>query len=443
MGRAMIALEMPFSGLPAWAETLFYAVFVLIVLVWLWTLVLFVLSRRALGSAPDPDDEARDTLLWVFLVPALNEEVTIADSVSRLLAVEARNKAILVIDDGSTDATAAALDAFDTPELEVLHRAAPEARQGKHAALNAGWRHLDRTLGTGRWSGWPRERVVVCVVDADGRLDPDSPRFAAPHFADERVGGLQVLVRIYNRSRALTWCQDVEFSIFGLLYQAGRTPSGVAAMGGNGQFNRLSALDEIVDEDVGGPWRARLTEDQDLGLHLIEAGWRSVADARTTVDQQGLPGFRGLLRQRTRWAQGNFQAMRHIGRMAGVRRPILVRVDQLAYLLQPAFQALVGVAFVASILLAIFDVAGYWGSDGLWQLLFFFLLGYGGILLGCIARGARSGARGILLGVLIVPVYAAYAWLLWPVLARAVVRQVTGRREWKKTAREQIGDVTP
>jgi hypothetical protein len=41
--RAMIALEMPFSGLPAWAETLFYAVFVLIVLVWLWTLVLFVL----------------------------------------------------------------------------------------------------------------------------------------------------------------------------------------------------------------------------------------------------------------------------------------------------------------------------------------------------------------------------------------------------------------
>ena len=51
---------------------------------------------------------------------------------------------------------------------------------------------------------------------------------------------------------------------------------------------------------------------------------------------------------------------------------------------------------------------------------FFFLLGYGGILLGCLARGARTGVRGILLSVLIVPVYAAYSWLLWPVLARAV-----------------------
>jgi 1,2-diacylglycerol 3-beta-glucosyltransferase len=441
--RAMISLAMPFSGLPPWAETLFYIVFVLIVLIALWTLVLFVLSRRALGSAPDPDEEGRDTFLWLFLVPALNEEVTIADSVSRLLAVEARNKAILVIDDGSTDGTAAVLDAFDTPELEVLHRVPPEARQGKHAALNAAWRHLDQMLTSGRWSGWPRDRVIVCVVDADGRLDPSSPRFAASHFTDDRVGGLQVLVRIYNRSRALTWCQDVEFSVFGLLYQAGRTPYGAAAMGGNGQFNRLSALDEIADDDIGGPWRDRLTEDQDLGLHLLEAAWRSVADARTSVDQQGLPGFRKLLGQRTRWAQGNLQAMKHIGGIAGVRRPMLVRADQIAYLLQPAFQALVGVAFVASIFLAIFDVADYWGRDGWWTLLFFFLLGYGGILLGCIARGARTGARGILVSVLIVPVYAAYSWLIWPALARAAARQVTGRRAWTKTAREQIRDATP
>jgi hypothetical protein len=122
---------------------------------------------------------------------------------------------------------------------------------------------------------------------------------------------------------------------------------------------------------------------------------------------------------------------------------MLVRADQIAYLLQPAFQALVGVAFVASIFLAIFDVADYWGRDGWWTLLFFFLLGYGGILLGCIARGARTGARGILVSVLIVPVYAAYSWLIWPALARAAARQVTGRRAWTKTAREQIRDATP
>lgn len=44
---------------------------------------------------------------------------------------------------------------------------------------------------------------------------------------------------------------------------------GTAGLGGNGQFNRLSALDEIADHD--GPWHDRLTEDQDLGLRLIAA----------------------------------------------------------------------------------------------------------------------------------------------------------------------------
>ena len=80
---------------------------------------------------------------------------------------------------------------------------------------------------------------------------------------------MQSLVRIYNRGHLLTWLQDVEFSVYGYLFQAGRDHWGTAGMGGNGQFNRLSALDDIADEE--GPWRDRLTEDQDLGLRLIAA----------------------------------------------------------------------------------------------------------------------------------------------------------------------------
>ncbi len=248
-----------------------------------------------------------------------------------------------------------------------------------------------------------------------------------------------MLVRIYNRNRPLTWCQDVEFSIYGFLYQAGRTPWGTAGMGGNGQFNRLSALDSIADEDAGGPWRDRLTEDQDLGLRLIEAGWRCgsrVTDERRT--SKGVPSLRGLLRQRTRWAQGNLQAMAHLGAAWRADLPWLVRLDLVAYLLQPVMQALVGVAFAASIFLAIFNVANFWGDDGWWQLAFFFLLGFGGIMLGCIARGAQNGAAGIARNLLIAPVYAAYAWIIWPVLARATVRQLTRRSDWAKTTREPI-----
>lgn len=443
MGGTVIALTMPFENLHAWAQVLFYVAFGLIIVMLAWTTVLFVLSRKALRSAPPPDDQAADGFLWLFFVPALNEAVTIADSVERLLTVEVQNKRVIVIDDGSTDGTADALDEFEHPELVVLRRVPPDAGKGKAAALNAAWRDLDSLLASETWSRFSRDRVIVCVVDADGRLDPRSPEFVAPHFADEHLGGLQLLVRIYNRSRPLTWCQDVEFSVQGLLYQAGRTPHAIAGMGGNGQFNRLSALDDIEDSESGGPWRDRLTEDQDLGLRLIEAGWRISAEARATVDQQGLTGFRRLLRQRTRWAQGNMQAMGHLGAMSRLERPWLVRLDLIGYLLMPLFQAYVGVAFATSIILAIFDVAGFWGNGGGWQLLFFFVLGYGGVTLGCIARGARNGLGGIAAGLLVVPVYAAYTWLIWPVLALAGVRQLMGRSDWAKTGREPIDDPVP
>ena len=417
---------------------IFYVAFALIVATLGWTLILFVSSRKAIRSAPDPDPAAADDFLWVFLVPALNEEVTIADSIDRLLAVEATNKAILVVDDGSTDGTGEVLAGLADPELEVLTRVPPEASKGKAAAVNSAWRHLDTMLSSDRWSGWPRERVIVVVVDADGRLDPHAPGHVAAHFADPRVGGLQVLVRIYNRHRPLTWCQDVEFSIYGLLYQAGRTPWGTAGMGGNGQFNRLAALDTVADPETGGPWRDRLTEDQDLGLRLVAAGWLGVAESQTNVDQQGVPSLRGLLRQRTRWAQGNLQAMAHLGATWRAELPLPVRLDLVAYLLQPVIQAVVGVAFALSIVFAIFDVANFWDDSGWIQLLFFFLLGYGGVTLGCIARGAGRGSAGIAISLLIIPVYAAYSWLIWPVLARAATRQLTRRTDWAKTAREPI-----
>ena len=84
----------------------------------------------------------------------------------------------------------------------------------------------------------------------------------------------------------------------------------------------------------------------------------------------------------------------------------------------------------------IFDVTPLWGDLELWQVVFFYLLGFGGVLMGCIARGAARGVGGALKGVLVAQVYAFYTWILWPVLIRATVRQLTDRRAWAKTERE-------
>ncbi len=430
MSVAALAVRWPFEGLALPWQVLFGVCFLVVVAMFLWTLLLFVRAHAALLHPPEVPAEGADGFSWVFLVPAMNEEVTIADSVARLLEVPVARRRIVVIDDGSDDGTPEILAGIESPDLFVLRREEPDAQKGKAAALNYAYRSL-RDYGD-------RQRTIVVIVDADGRLHGDAPAFAAAHFADPRVGGVQSLVRIYNRQHLLTWLQDVEFSVYGHLFQAGRDHWGTAGMGGNGQFNRLSALDDLADEE--GPWRDRLTEDQDLGLRLLAAGWEGRQDLRAIVDQQGLSRLRPLFRQRTRWSQGNLQAL-------GLRRAVVTapaprpaRVEQLAYLLMPIWQGVIGLGLVGALVLWATGAVPFWGAGPTWQLAFFYLLAFGGTTMGCVAARSGTGPLGWLRGVLVAQVYTPYTWFLWPVLLRSTARQLSARDTWAKTEREAIDD---
>ncbi|MCB0831380.1 MAG: glycosyltransferase, partial [Solirubrobacterales bacterium] len=233
----LIAAEwLPFQGLDPFFQALFMITFLIVVAMFFWTIVLFFRGVRSTREMVHRDEVNPELFEWVFLVPALNEEVTIADSVSRLEALEIRRKRIVVINDGSDDRTAEILAERTDPDLYVVERKPPEARQGKAAALNFAFHEV-----TSRFKFNP-ETTIFCVVDADGRIAPDSLPFVAQHFMESEVGGVQTLVRIYNRHQVLTWFQDLEFSIYGHLFQAGRNKWGTAGMGGNGQYNRMDAL---------------------------------------------------------------------------------------------------------------------------------------------------------------------------------------------------------
>ena len=80
--------------------------FLVIVAMCLWTVTLFVRGQRSIAGAPAASPGADDDWTWVFLVAALNEEITIGDSVERLLALELAHRHVIVIDDGSDDAHA-------------------------------------------------------------------------------------------------------------------------------------------------------------------------------------------------------------------------------------------------------------------------------------------------------------------------------------------------
>lgn len=422
---------MTVDGVPAPFVGLFVLALLVVAGMLAWTVLLFVRGGRAERHSPPASDELTDRFLWVFLVPALDEAVTIRDSVERLLAVRVGRRRIVVIDDASTDGTGEILATIDHPDLTVLRRELPDARRGKAAALNHAYRWLGATL-----VDVDRREVVTVIVDADGRLHPDAPRYAAAHFADPQVGGVQSLVRIYNRRHPLTWLQDVEFGVYGHLYQTGRNDWGTAGMGGNGQFNRLRALDDLADDE--GPWRDRLTEDQDLGLRLVARGWRSRQDVRASIDQQGLPRLRALLRQRTRWSQGGLQALDLTRSVAGSPTSRGARLELLVYLLMPFWQGVTGAALTAAVALAALDVVPFWGGGPTWLLAVVYLLAFGGTVLGALASRRRRGPASWAIGFVVGHAYALYTWLIWPVLLRATARQLSNRTGWAKTAREPI-----
>ncbi|MGO1562767.1 MAG: glycosyltransferase [Actinomycetaceae bacterium] len=437
------ALSELYGSLPLWLQILQGVTLVVILSSVLSVVVLFACAarfrRRTNRLTRDGVDAREEDFLWVFVVPALNEEVTIADSIARLQQTHATHAVFLAIDDGSDDRTGEILAGIADDRLHVLTRLAPNARRGKAAALNDAYRYLDESILTDpAFSRWTKDQVIVAIVDADGRLDPSAPISASTHFADDRMGGLQVLVRIYNRRGPLTWAQDVEFTAFGRLFQAGRAWWGTANLGGNGQFTRLAALASV--DDGSGPWRHTLTEDQDLGVRLIQAGWANAQDNDATIHQQGLNSLKRLYRHRVRWAQGNWRAF---SLLRGVGRPALppaARIDSVFYLLTPLLQLLMGTSFVISMAMWVLDI-GPRSVTVWWVLALFLALSLGPTVVILLLRQGRWYSR--LLGVLLVVPYTICSWLIFPVLAASLLREALGRNSWAKTPRETIDDGSP
>ncbi len=424
----------------SWLQWGWYSIALTAILLgWAWTIVLYIAGGRFMDKLDQQPVGGDDDYLWVFLVPALNEGVTIADSVARLRSVTVKNKVALVINDGSEDDTGEVLERIAGPDLAVLTRVAPNARKGKAAALNNALDFIsDTVLTSDLYSHWTPDRTIVVIVDADGRLAADAPSYVAPHFANPRLAGVQVRVAIYNQDSWLTRMQAQEFKIFGGLFQVGRSEWGTAFMGGNGQFNRMSALMSVSGPE--GPWSDFLTEDQELGLRLLERGWVCEHEPRTNVSQQGLNSLKKLYRQRTRWMQGNLQVIGSATRLYAHHLTGLRRFDALMTLIMPVLQIIVGTAVIVALLgFAIFQIPLF-PFGNLWALLFTVALTFGPLGMGVIVSARGLGWRGIWPVIKLFPSYYAYVWVMWPVVFLGLFRQLKGTKTWAKTEREVVKD---
>jgi cellulose synthase/poly-beta-1,6-N-acetylglucosamine synthase-like glycosyltransferase/peptidoglycan/xylan/chitin deacetylase (PgdA/CDA1 family) len=251
-----------------------------------------VRRRRAAGfSWGPPVTEAVSVI-----VPAWNEREGIAGTVRSLVAGD-HPVEVVVVDDASTDGTAAVVEALELPGVRVVR--VPWG--GKAAALNAGI-----ALST---------HPIIVMVDGDTVVEPDAVRRLVQPFADPTVGAVAGNVKVGNRTGLVARWQHIEYVIgFNLDRRLYETFDCIPTVPG-----ALGAFRRVALQAAGGVTDDTLAEDTDLTMAVHRAGWRVVYTDNARAWTEAPATVRQLWLQRYRWSYGTMQALwKH---RAGLRDP--------------------------------------------------------------------------------------------------------------------------
>lgn len=265
---------------------------------WIWIVGgIWFYMRRERGTRARIDVWAGND--WAppcsILIPCMNEQDQIDDTVGYALASHYPRFEVIAIDDGSSDQTPAMLDelAERHENLRVIHLA---ENQGKAVALRTG------ALAA-------RSNYLICI-DGDALLHPYAVQWMMSHLASNgRVGAVTGNPRILNRSSLLGKIQVGEFSsIIGLIKRAQRaygrifTVSGVIAGFNRAALQRIDYWrDDMITDDIDISWRLQLDH------------WDIRYEPRALCYIYMPETLKGLWKQRLRWAQGGVEVLLRYG----------------------------------------------------------------------------------------------------------------------------------
>lgn len=307
-------------------------------------------ARALVGDLASPP-------LVSVVVPALNEELTIVESVRAMLALDYESREIVVVNDGSTDGTLELLQrtfgllpaplAFDQPiptaPVRGIYRSIREPGLVVIDKENGRCKSDASNAGINAASG-----VLVLVIDADTVLEPDALSRAVLPFLEDpttvAVGGNIAIVngsriehgRVAEVSLPRSWLarfQIVEYMRAFLLFRlACASVNGVLLISGAfGLFRR----DAVIA--VGGFDHRAIGEDMDLTVRLQRhhrarrLPFRITFDPNPLAATQAPEDWRSLKSQRCRWRRGLLQVLWRHRRMIGNPRYGVVGLALLPY----------------------------------------------------------------------------------------------------------------
>ena len=222
------------------------------------------------------------------VIPAYNEAAGIAATIRSMAASSYPGKLeIIVVDDGSSDDTAAIARGLGIPYVRVIS----QANAGKPGALSRG---IAEARGD-----------ILVLVDGDTIFEPATIELLIRPMRAPDVGAVSGNTKVGNRRGLLGGWQHLEYvmgfnldrRLFDLLGTIPTVPGAIGAF-------RRAAL-----ASVGGVSTDTLAEDTDLTMALCRSPWRVVYEPDAVAWTEAPATLRQLWRQRYRWSYGTMQAM--------------------------------------------------------------------------------------------------------------------------------------
>jgi len=250
-------------------------------------LLLFFRNRKTLFDYPKP----KKNLSVSFIVPAYNEQSTIADTIKSIFKSDYKNIIeVIVVNDGSTDNT--------KQEVEKLLK--------KHSKLrlinnkkNLGNAAKSQNVGLKYAKG-----EIIAVVDADSYPAEHAVSRMIGFFNNPEVGAVTCPSRAINRSRFIEKLQAIEYNVIAFTRKLLDYVDAIYVTPGTLALYRKTALDEI-----GGFDEKNMTQDIEATWHLTFKGWKRRMCLDTYVSTTVPSKFKGWFIQRKRWNIGGLQCI--------------------------------------------------------------------------------------------------------------------------------------
>jgi peptidoglycan-N-acetylglucosamine deacetylase len=289
-------------------------------LVLVGTLAIFDRFRRRKSSL---DDGYRPAM--AVLIPAYNEATVIERTVRSALDSDYKNLRVIVIDDGSTDATLEVTrTAFQKEIAAGRVTVLTKPNSGKADALNFGLEQVTEELFVG--------------IDADTLIAPDAVSKLVPHFSNPRVAAMAGNAKVGNRVNLWTRWQALEYiTSQNFERRALNTLNAVSVVPG-----AIGAWRSAAVRAAGGYQHDTVAEDADLTMALLQAGYWVNYEDRALAYTEAPTKASGLMRQRFRWSFGIMQsvwkhraAVKQKGALGWVAIPNMVIFQVLLPLVSP------------------------------------------------------------------------------------------------------------